>query len=79
MRVFNKNTNTEQEDEIWIPGENVEGGKYTLMRFIKSKTQELKHKIEGSPKTVLDMKLVELIIQDVPESITLFENIKLFG
>ena len=57
----------------------VEGGKYKLMRFIKSKTQELKLKIEDSPKTVLDMKLVELVIENVPESITLFEHIKLFG
>ena len=60
--MFNKNTNKEQEAEIWLPGENVEGGKYNLMRFIKSKTQELKRKIEDSPKTVLDMKLDELVI-----------------
>ena len=79
VKVFNKNTNKEQEDEIWLPGEMVEGGKYKLMRFIKSKTQELKLKIKDSPKTVLDMKLVELVIENVPESITLFEHIKLFG
>ena len=79
VKVFNKNTNKEQEDEIWLPGEMVEGGKYKLMKFIKSKTQELKRKIEDSPKTVLDMKLVELVIQDVPKSITLLEHIKLFG
>ena len=67
VKVFNKNTNKEQEDEIWLPGENVEGGKYKLMKFIKSKTQELKRKIEDSPKTVLDMKLEEILIQNVPK------------
>ena len=47
-----------------------QGGKYNLMRFIKSKTQELKRKIEDSPKTVLDMKIDELVIQNVPDNIT---------
>ena len=79
VKVFNKNTNEEQEDEIWWPGEMVEGGKYNLMGFLKSKTQELKRKIEDRPKPVLDMKLDELVIENFPESITLFEHIKLFA
>ena len=32
VNVFNRNTNKEQEDEIWIAGENVEGGKYKFMK-----------------------------------------------
>ena len=79
VKLYNKNKKKEEESTIWLPGEMVDGGKYKLMKYIKSKTRDLKQQIEDSPKTVLDMKLVELLMNDIPESITLFEHIKLFG
>ena len=42
VKVYNKSTNKEQEDEIWLPGEMVEGGKYKLMKFVKKQNTGVK-------------------------------------
>jgi hypothetical protein len=77
--VYDKNTKETTEDKSWIPGQIVEGGKIKLINYIKKKARELKMQIEDSPKTVMDMKLNDLYINNVPESVTLMEHIKMYG
>lgn len=75
----NPDSNKEYKQDYTIPTIFIKGGKNSVATAIKKATRELAEKIGSYPRTVTDMELTRVLINDAPANLTQFKDLKLYG